>query len=150
MGAFWLVRRLSNNWTLAVLSQAFLACLSFYLFYSSIDSTDALAAGLQLCSLALLLGDTSQRRVAFGAGMLAGLSYLIRYTASLTILLSALFLLGLAVARRQRRVSSDRGRIDHPRRITVGEMRDQHTTADPRHAVAISPGARQRNRSGFG
>ena len=102
VGTFWLVRRLSNNWTLAVLSQAFLACLSFYLFYSSIDSTDALAAGLQLCSLALLLGDTSRRRVAFGAGVLAGLSYLIRYTASLTILLSALFLLGLALARRQR------------------------------------------------
>jgi hypothetical protein len=102
MGTFWLVRRLSNNWTLAVLSQAFLACLSFYLYYSSIDSTDALAAGLQLCSLALLLSDTSRRRVAFGAGVLAGLSYLIRYTASLTILLSALFLLGLALARRQR------------------------------------------------
>jgi hypothetical protein len=102
LGTFWLVRRLSNNWTLAVLSQAFLACLSFYLFYSSIDSTDALAAGLQLCSLAVLLGDTSRRRVAFGAGVLAGISYLIRYTASLTILLSAMFLLGLAVARRQR------------------------------------------------
>lgn len=104
MGTFWLVWRLTENWTLAVFSQAVLACTSFYLFYANLDATDMLAAGLQILSLALLCqrDDHVPRRHLAVAGLLAGLSYLIRYTASLSIVLCALFLTGLAWRRRQR------------------------------------------------
>jgi hypothetical protein len=102
LGTFWLVRRTTGNWTLAVFCEAFLGCMAFYLFFANLDATDMLAAGLQIVALALLLGDVQRRSVALGAGLLAGLSYLIRYTASFPILLSALFLLGLALTSRKK------------------------------------------------
>jgi hypothetical protein len=102
LGTFWLVRRMTNNWTLAVLSEVILACTSHYLLYSSRDITDSLPAALQICSFALLMGNLQRRRAAFGAGLLVGLSYLLRYTASTTILLCVVFLLGWALVRRQR------------------------------------------------
>ncbi|MFL7795068.1 MAG: hypothetical protein AB8I69_23215 [Anaerolineae bacterium] len=102
LGVFWLVRRMTNNWTLAILSEVILACTSHYLSYASRDITDTLPAALQICSFALLMGNVQRRRVAFGAGILVGLSYLLRYTASTTIMLSVVFLLGLLLVRRQR------------------------------------------------
>lgn len=102
MGTFWLVRRMTGNWTLALLSQITLGCLDFYLFYANLDATDALPAGMQICSFALLLAEEKQRRAAMWAGLLAGASYLLRYTASVTILLSFLYLLGSALAQRRR------------------------------------------------
>jgi hypothetical protein len=110
VGAFYLVWHMTDNWALAVLSQVALACMSFYLFYANLDATDMLAAGLQIASFALLFsgvdkadanGAGALRRFA-AAGLLAGLSYLIRYTAGLTILLCAVFLIGLAVVHRNR------------------------------------------------
>jgi hypothetical protein len=109
IGTYWLVLQMTDNWALAVLSQATLACMSFYLFFANLDATDMLSAGLQILSIAVLFGGTAQRgksRFSLAyfavAGLLAGLAYLIRYTASLTILLCILFLLGLALTRRRR------------------------------------------------
>jgi hypothetical protein len=110
VGAFYLVWHMTDNWALAVLSQVALACMSFYLFYANLDATDMLAAGLQIASFALLFSgiDKADAKGAgalwrfAAAGLLAGLSYLIRYTAGLTILLCAVFLIGLAVVHRKR------------------------------------------------
>jgi hypothetical protein len=100
LGAFLLVRRMTGSWVLALLTETVLACTSYYLFFASLDSTDMLAGGLQILSVATLFADGRPRRVASRAGLLAGLSYLIRYTASLTILLSLLYLVGYAWSRR--------------------------------------------------
>ncbi len=102
MGTFFLIRRMTHNWTLAVLTQFALGCMAYYLFFANLDATDMLAAGLQICSLALLLGEQHQRREAFIAGLLVGLSYLIRYTASLTVMPSALFLISPFLLRRDK------------------------------------------------
>jgi hypothetical protein len=109
LGTFWLVHRMTNNWTLAVLSEVVLACTSHYLLYSSRDITDSLPAALQICSFALLMGYLERRSVPFGAGLLVGLSYLFRYTASTTILLCVVFLLGWALVRRRRHVLAATG-----------------------------------------
>lgn len=102
LGAFLLIRRMTGSWTLALFTETILACTAHYLFFASLDSTDMLAGGLQICSLATLFTDGRRGRVAFWSGLLAGLSYLIRYTASLSILLCALYLVGCAWARRER------------------------------------------------
>jgi len=102
LGTFLLVRSLTGSWFLALLTETVLASTSYYLFFASLDSTDMLAAGLQILSVAVLFADDRPRRGALGAGILAGLSYLIRYTASLTILLCTLYLLGWAWIRRAR------------------------------------------------
>lgn len=102
IATFWLVRRMTGDWTLAVLTQFSLACMAFYLFYSNLDSTDALAAGLQLLSFPLLLRESPKRSAGMVAGLFIGLSYLIRYTASVTFVLCLAFLLGLWLSRRER------------------------------------------------
>jgi len=102
VGAFLLVRRMTGSWILALLTEVILGSTSYYLFFASLDSTDMLAAGLQILSVAALFADGQARRIPFAAGLLAGLSYLIRYTASLTILLCTLYLVGFAWSRRVR------------------------------------------------
>lgn len=103
LGTFLLIRRMTGSWMLALFSEAILASTAHYLFFASLDSTDMLSSGLEIFSIAVLFADGRRRRVAFGAGLLAGLSYLIRYTASLTILLTAIYLIGFAWARRRER-----------------------------------------------
>ncbi|MEJ5311711.1 MAG: glycosyltransferase family 39 protein [Anaerolineae bacterium] len=102
LGTYWLVRRMTGRWWLAILTELLQACMAFYLFFANLDSTDMLASGLILCAFPLLFSEKRQRTAAFWAGLLVGLSYLIRYTASVTVLLCVLFLLLPFVARRQR------------------------------------------------
>lgn len=106
VGTFLLVRRMTGSWALALLTETALASTSYYLFFASLDSTDMLAAGLQILSVATLFAKGKARRTAFIAGLLAGLSYLIRYTASLTILLCTLYLAGYVWSRRARPVGA--------------------------------------------
>ena len=68
VGTFWLIRRMTDSWELSILSEISLACMSFYLFYANLDATDMLAAGLQICSLALLMGKGIKRWEAGLAG----------------------------------------------------------------------------------
>jgi hypothetical protein len=102
LATFWLVRRMTGEWALAVLTEFGLGCMAYYLFFGNLDSTDMLAAGLQLLSFPLLLRETRRRSAGLIAGLLVGLSYLVRYTATLPFLLCTLFLLGAAGLRRDR------------------------------------------------
>ncbi len=102
LGTYWLVRRMTDRWWLAILTELLQACMAFYLFFANLDSTDMLASGLILCAFPLLLGEKRRRSAAFWAGLLVGLSYLIRYTASVTVLLCVVFLLASFFVRRNR------------------------------------------------
>ncbi len=102
LGTYWLVRRMTDHWWLAILTELLQACMAFYLFFANLDSTDMLASGLILCAFPLLLSEGKQRSAAFLAGLLVGLSYLIRYTASVTVLLGVLYLLIPFFMRRNR------------------------------------------------
>jgi len=102
LGTYWLVRRMTDRWWLAILAELLQACMAFYLFFGNLDSTDMLASGLILCAFPLLFSEKRQRTAAFWAGLLVGLSYLIRYTASVTVLLCVFFLLVPFLTRRNR------------------------------------------------
>jgi len=102
LGTYHLVLRMTGRRWLAVLTELLQACMAFYLFFASLDSTDMLASGLLLCAFPFLLAERRRRTAVFGAGFLTGLSYLIRYTASLTIASCALFLLIPFIVRRDR------------------------------------------------
>jgi len=102
LGTFALVWLLSESYTLAVFTEFTLGCLGQYLYHGSLESTDMLASGLLIASLAMLVYADRQWRWALAAGLVAGFSYLIRYTASLSILVCALYLFALALTRRER------------------------------------------------
>lgn len=102
LGTYRLVRRMTDRWWLAILTELLQACMAFYLFFANLDATDMLASGLILCAFPLLLSEKRQRAAAFWAGLLVGLSYLIRYTASVTVAPCVLFLLVPFVVRRDR------------------------------------------------
>jgi len=102
LGTYWLIRRMTDRWWLAILTELLQACMVFYLFFANLDATDMLASGLILCAFPLLLVEKRRRSAAFWAGLLVGLSYLIRYTASMTVVPCALFLLLPFVLRRDR------------------------------------------------
>ncbi len=102
VGTYHLVLRMTGQWRLALLTELLQACMAFYLFYASLDSTDMLASGLLLYAFPLLLAEERRWQATFWAGFLMGLSYLIRYTASLTIACGTLFLLMPLLAYRDR------------------------------------------------
>jgi hypothetical protein len=102
LGTYWLVHRMTDRWWLAILTELLQACMAFYLFYANLDATDMLASGLILCAFPLLLSERRQRMAAFWAGLLVGLSYLLRYTASVTVVPCVLFLLIPFIVRRDR------------------------------------------------
>ncbi len=102
LGTYWLVRRMTDRWWPAILTELLQACMAFYLFFANLDSTDMLASGLILCAFPLLLSEKRRRSAAFWAGLLVGLSYLIRYTASMTVVPCVLFLLLPFILRRDR------------------------------------------------
>jgi hypothetical protein len=102
LGTYWLVYRMTGRWWLAFLTELLQACMIFYLFYANLDATDMLASGLILCAFPLLLSEKRRRAASFWAGLLVGLSYLIRYTASMTVLACVAFLLLPLVLRRDR------------------------------------------------
>ncbi|MBN2004026.1 MAG: glycosyltransferase family 39 protein [Anaerolineae bacterium] len=102
LGTYWLVRRMTDRWWLAILTELLQACMVFYLFYGNLDSTDMLASGLILCAFPLLLVEKRRRMAAFWAGLLVGLSYLIRYTASMTVVSCVFFLSIPFILRRDR------------------------------------------------
>jgi hypothetical protein len=102
LGTYWLVYRMTGRRWLALLTELLQACMAFYLFYANLDATDMLASGLIICAFPLLLSEKRQRMAAFWAGLLVGLSYLIRYTASMTVVACVAFLLIPLVLRRDR------------------------------------------------
>jgi hypothetical protein len=102
LGTFALVKRLSGSYALAVVSEFLLGCAGQYLYYGSAESTDMLASGLLIVSLAILAHADQRWRWVLVAGLVAGASYLIRYTASLTILLCTVYLFTLTLAKRDR------------------------------------------------
>ncbi len=73
LGAYWLVRRMTDRWRLAILTELLQARMAFYLFFANLDSTDMLASGLTLCAFPLLLSEKRQRAAAFWGGLLVGL-----------------------------------------------------------------------------
>lgn len=103
LGTFLLVRRMTGSWVMALFTEVVLASTAHYLFFASLDSTDMLASGLLICSLAVLFTNGRGPSFAWKAGLLAGLSYLIRYTAMPTVLLCTLYLIWFAWNRRERR-----------------------------------------------
>jgi len=102
LGTYWLVYRMTERRWLALLTELLQACMVFYLFYANLDATDMLASGLILCAFPLLLSEKRRRAASFWAGLLVGLSYLIRYTASMTVVPCVLFLLLPFILRRDR------------------------------------------------
>jgi len=102
LGAFALIWRLSGRYAVAVVSEFFLGCLGQYLYYGSAESTDMLASSLLIVSLAVLVHAEQRWRTILLAGLIAGASFLVRYTASLTILLCGVYLFTLAIVRRDR------------------------------------------------
>ena len=106
-GAFLIARSVFRDRRFAALALTFLAASSVFLLYASIEENDMVAAGLQMLSLGLLMTATLKqdaldlRRVFLG-GLLAGLSYLIRYNGMITAMASGLWLFVLAIFERRR------------------------------------------------
>ena len=100
--AYLLGYQLTHDRWLALLSEAFLATTGYFLYFATFEGNDMLSAGLQGLSLALLVGLSERRGTDFAAGVLAGLAYVIRYTAIVTSGLCLLFLAGRALVQRRR------------------------------------------------
>jgi len=99
---YLLAYRMTNSRWLALLSEAFLATTGYFLYFATWEGNDMLSAGLQGLSLASLSDLLERKKTYFIAGLLAGLAYLIRYTAIVTMALCLLFLVLQALAKRQR------------------------------------------------
>jgi hypothetical protein len=100
--AYLLGYQLTHNRWLALLTEGFLATTGYFLYFATFEGNDMLSAGLQGLSLALLVGLSERKRTNFAAGVLAGLAYVIRYTAIVTSALCLLFLAGRALVQRRR------------------------------------------------
>jgi hypothetical protein len=102
LSAFLLAYQLTRNLWLALATQGFLAMTGYFLYFSTWEGNDMLSAGLQAMSLALLVGFSGRKMTYLGAAVLAGLAYVIRYTALVTSGLCLVFLVGQALLRRRR------------------------------------------------
>lgn len=102
ISAYALTYRLTKERWLALFSELFLATTGWFLFYGTLEGNDMLSAGLIGLSLVLLLERPKHWRVYLAAGLLAGLSYIIRYTAVATSAICLLHLVGLAVFSKRR------------------------------------------------
>jgi hypothetical protein len=105
-GTFLLARSVFRDRRFAALALAFLASSSVFLMYASIEENDMVAAGLQILSLSLLATATLGRdaldwKLVFLGGLMAGLSYLIRYNGMITAMASGLWLAILATFERR-------------------------------------------------
>jgi hypothetical protein len=100
--AYLLGYQLTHNRWLALLTEGFLATTGYFLYFATFEGNDMLSAGLQGLSLALLVGLSERKGTNFAAGVLAGLAYVIRYTAIVTSGLCLLFLAGRALVQRRR------------------------------------------------
>ncbi|NLF00490.1 MAG: glycosyltransferase family 39 protein [Anaerolineales bacterium] len=102
VSAYILAYRLTGSPWVALLTEAFLGCTGYLLYFGTMEGNDMLSAGLQGLALALLVGLAPRKGDYLAAGVLAGLAYLIRYTAVVTSALCLAFLIGIALARRER------------------------------------------------
>lgn len=102
--AYLLGYQLTHHRWLALLTESFLATTGYFLYFATFEGNDMLSAGLQGLSLALLVGFSERKGTNFAAGVLAGLAYVIRYTAAVTSALCLLFLAGRALVQRRRLV----------------------------------------------
>ena len=102
LGTYLLAYRLAGSRWLALVTEGFLGTTGLFLYFSTIEGNDVLSAGLQTLSLAIVVGLPERKRAYAAAGVLAGLAYMIRYTAVVTTGLCLLFLLGWAIAQRRR------------------------------------------------
>ena len=101
LSTYLLAYRLTGDRWLALLAEGFLVTTGSFLFFATMEGNDMLAAGLQTLSLAILAGLPERNRSNVVAGVLAGLAYLIRYTAIVTTGFCLLFLVGRALERRR-------------------------------------------------
>ena len=99
---YWTTKRLTQERWLAWFSAVFLSITSVFLWFGSYEGMDMLAAGLQLLSLAVLVQGEQRRWCAFAAGVLAGFSYMVRYTGQVTAAMCAIYLLIVALLRRRK------------------------------------------------
>ena len=102
ISTYWLTRKLTQRRWLAWFSAAFLSTTNVFLWFSSYEGMDMLAAGLQLLSLAALVQGEQRRWGTFAAGALAGLSYMVRYSGQVTAAVCAIYLLVVALLDRQK------------------------------------------------
>ncbi|MCD4738291.1 MAG: glycosyltransferase family 39 protein, partial [Anaerolineae bacterium] len=102
ISTYALTYRLTQDYWLSFFSELFLATTSLFLFYATLEGNDILSAGLIGISLVLLLNHPKHWYVYWAAGLLAGLSYLIRYTAIATSAICLLYLIGLAILSKYR------------------------------------------------
>lgn len=110
IGTYLIARSVQDDPKFALVCQAFVATTGFFLFYSSFEGNDMLAAGFQVLSIGALAiglarssGESSIRmRWLALASMTTGLGYLIRYTGMITAMASLLVLVSLALYHRSR------------------------------------------------
>jgi hypothetical protein len=99
-GAYFIAYRLTHSRWLALATELILATTSYFLYFGTLEGNDMLSAGLSVLSLGLLIGgnDAARRtRPYLLAGALAGLGYVIRYTAAVPSVLCLVFLVGQAL-----------------------------------------------------
>ena len=94
---------MTRSRSLALLTMAFLLCTGTVLFYAGFEGTDMLAAGLQSFAISLLARAPDRKGNTLMAGLVNGLGYLVRYTGLITLAISLLYLLFLAIYRREKR-----------------------------------------------
>jgi hypothetical protein len=94
---------LTRSHAMALLTMAYLFTTGNILFFASFEGTDMLAAGLQVLALGILAGNPRHKRVVLLAGFVNGLGYLVRYTAMVTFVVCLVYLLTMALYRRERR-----------------------------------------------
>ena len=106
IGMYLLAWQLTRSHAVGGLSAVTLVTTSVFLFYGSYEGTDMLASGLQVLAVGVLMIAPERPRVTLAAGMLAGLSYLIRYTGLGTFGLCLVYLLVMALVHRGKFIPS--------------------------------------------
>ncbi len=100
LGAYGMAYGLTHNRWLALATELVLATTSYFLFFGTLEGNDMLSAGLSVLSLSVLIGADAHKkdiRRFLLSGILAGLAYVIRYTAAAPGVLSLVFLAGRAL-----------------------------------------------------
>ena len=112
IGAYLLAWAVTGSRNMALACEVFVAATGYFLFYSSFEGNDMLAAGLQILSLSVLTvglvkappGSAPPLRWIILASVTAGLAYLTRYTGMITLGVGLLVLMGLALYHRSRAI----------------------------------------------
>ncbi|MBN2389127.1 MAG: hypothetical protein JXR84_00290 [Anaerolineae bacterium] len=97
LGTAALALSITRSRAFALIAMACLVSTGTLLFYAGYEGSDMLAAGLQVLALGVLSRNVQNRKLALLAGVIAGLGYLIRYTALLSFLVCAFYCVVLAI-----------------------------------------------------